>query len=79
MLLFKSMTREIYHDEILRLLETEVNTNKYQVENKKPLKFQDHHLFSLLDGNPQAIIIVAPILLDSERCLDLVDLYHLLT
>ena len=39
----------------------------------------DHHLFSLFNGNPQSIILTAPVLADQERCIDLPELYRVLT
>ena len=42
-------------------------------------KFHDHHLITLLNGNPQAIILVAPLLADREKHLDLVSLYRKMT
>ena len=40
--------------------------------------WHEHHLFTLLNGNPQAIIIVAPILIDPENPYDLAGLYEML-
>ena len=55
--------------------------DKYPQEKSKwPYKkFHDHHLFTLLNGNPQSIILVAPLLADREKHLDLVRLYRKLT
>ena len=47
---------------------------------KQPYKrFHEHHLFTLLNGNPQSIILTAPLLADPEKNLDLVKLYRMLT
>ena len=55
--------------------------DKYPNEREKfPYKkFHDHHLFTLLNGNPQSIILVAPLLADREKNLDLLKLYKKLT
>ena len=42
-------------------------------------KLHDHHLFKLIGGNPQSILLVAPMLNDPIKSLSLVDLYHLYT
>ena len=43
------------------------------------MRIHEHHLFSLLNGNPQSIILTAPVLADTERCIDLPELYKMLT
>ena len=45
----------------------------------KPRHISEHHLFTLLNGNPQSIILTAPVLSDQERCIDLPELYRVLT
>ena len=75
------MTRDITYKEIKDLINEEPDFVKYPKEKEKwPYKkFHDHHLFTLLNGNPQSIILVAPLLADREKHLDLVKLYKKLT
>ena len=75
------MTREIPMKEIKQLLCCIPDYEQYPEERaKQPYKkFHDHHLFTLLNGNPQAIILVAPLLADREKHLDLVSLYRKMT
>lgn len=79
--LFRTMTRDIGHKEIKDLISEKPDFVKYPNEKEKwPYKkFHDHHLFTLLNGNPQAIILVAPLLADREKNLNLVRLYRKLT
>lgn len=42
-------------------------------------KLHEHHLFKLLGGNPQSVILVAPLLDDPLKNMKLVDLYKMLT
>lgn len=42
-------------------------------------KYQDHHLFTLIGGNPQSILLIAPLLKDPYNNHTLVDLYKMLT
>ena len=44
----------------------------------EPKKLQDHHLFRMLGGNPSMIVILAPMLADTEQTLDLAALYKTL-
>lgn len=44
-----------------------------------PKKLSEHHLFRLLGGNPQSIILTAPLLDDPLKKIHLVDLYKMLT
>ena len=39
----------------------------------------EHHLFTLLDGNPQSIILVASMLADPQKKLTLTKIYKMLT
>ena len=48
-------------------------------EKAKPKNLHEHHLFSLLNGNPQSIILTAPVLSDQERDIDLPELYRMMT
>ena len=79
--MFKAMTRELKQSEIQRLLHEKPDFEMYPDERaKQPYrKFHDHHLFTLLNGNPQSIILTAPLLADPEKNLDLVKLYRMLT
>ena len=53
---------------------------KYPQESQAKLsKLHEHHLFKLLGGNPQSIILIAPLLDDPLRNMSLVNLYELLT
>ena len=81
-LLFKSMTgRQITQTEINQLLRTKPDFEHYPEERGCwPYKWlHDHHLFTLLNGNPQSIMLSAPLLADNEKQLSLVDLYQKLT
>jgi hypothetical protein len=40
---------------------------------------QDHHLFKLIGGNPQSILMIAPLLKDPHHALTLAELYKHLT
>jgi len=64
--LFKGVTREIPLREIKAILKEKPNPKKYPDEaSKKEAKhLHEHHLFTLLGGNPQSIILVAPLLAD---------------
>ena len=41
-------------------------------------KPEDHHLFTLLDGNPQSIILVASLLGNHEKKMTLKEVYEML-
>ena len=64
--LFKAMTRHIPQNEISKLINCKPDFNRYPDEEEKwPYKnLHDHHLFTLLNGNPQAIILISPLLSD---------------
>ena len=65
--LFKEvMARDLNQEEINKLLKTKPNFEKYPDEQRKwPYKkLHEHHLFTLLYGNPQSIILVASMLAD---------------
>ena len=61
-------------------MKTKPDYNKYPSEKsiEEPKKLQDHHLFRMLGGNPSMIVILAPMLTDTERTLDLAALYKTL-
>ena len=79
--MFKKITRDIPAREEKMLLKEKPDFEKYptEVDNWPYKRFYQHHLFTLLNGNPQSINLVAPLLLDNEKHLDLVHLYRLLT
>ena len=79
--LFCAMTRLIEQDEKNRLLDIKPDYERFPAErwSKPPTRLFEHHLFTLLNGNPQSIILTAPVLSDQERCIDLPELYRLLT
>lgn len=68
-MMFKTMTRYIKPSEINRLLHEKPDFAKYPEEQQVwPYKrFHDHHLFALIDGNPQSIILIAPLLADADK------------
>ena len=76
-MMFKNLTRPITQKEINELLRTKPDFKKYPSEKclAEPRKLQDHHLFRMIGGNPSMIVILAPLLTDTERTLDLPALY----
>lgn len=54
---------------------------KYPEEKYKNLhnKLEEHHLFTLLDGIPQSIILVASLLADHQKKCTLKEVYQMLT
>ena len=50
-----------------------------QEKNIKPKQLHEHHLFKLLGGNPQSIVLIAPLLDDPLKNMKLVNLYEILT
>ena len=59
------MGRTLEQAEINNLLNTKPDYDKYPEEKNKIYKtWYDHHLFTLLDGNPQSIILVASLCAD---------------
>ena len=71
---------------IIPIRETEALRNhkpdahKYpHLKNDRPEKLYDHHLFKLIGGNPQSILLIAPMLNDPNKSLTLVELYKELT
>jgi len=74
MLLFTQLTRQLKPKEIGDLLKTKPDVVKYPSEKNQPVpkKLQDHHLFRMLGGNPSLIVILAPMLADTEQAMDLV-------
>jgi hypothetical protein len=73
--------RVIPSKEINDLLRITPNFERYPEEREKPVPMQlhEHHLFTLLGGNPQSIILTAPLLADFENDLQLPQLYEMLT
>jgi hypothetical protein len=62
------------------LLKYKPDANKYpHLKNDRPEKPYDHHLFKLIGGNPQSILLIAPMLNDPYKSLTLVELYKELT
>ena len=62
------------------MLKIKPDPTKYPQESQEKLsKLHEHHLFKLLGGNPQSIILIAPLLDDPLRNMRLVNLYELLT
>lgn len=76
-ILFAKLSRQLLPKEINELLKTTPDYTKYPSEKKfaPPKKLHDHHLFRMIGGNPSMIVILAPILADTERPMDLVGLY----
>ena len=66
------MARTLEQEEINNLLNTLPDYDKYPDERHKTYqKWFDHHLFTLLDGNPQSIILVASLCADPQKNLQL--------
>ena len=62
------------------LMKLKPDASKYpHLKNDKPDKLYDHHLFKLIGGNPQSILLIAPMLNDPNKSLTLVELYKELT
>lgn len=80
--LFKEvMARELEQDEINSLLRMKPSLEKYPEEQPKlPYKaLHEHHLFTLLNGNPQSIILVASLLAGPSKKYTLKSVYRMLT
>ena len=80
--LFKEvMARDLNQEEINKLLRTKPNFEKYPDEERKwPYKkLHEHHLFTLLNGNPQSIILVASLLADLQKKHTLKEIYKMQT
>ena len=74
------MGRTLEQAEINNLLNTKPDYDKYPEEKNKIYKtWYDHHLFTLLDGNPQSIILVASLCADPQKRLQLKQIYKMLT
>lgn len=79
-LLRSKLSRPISIAEQNSLMKVVPDEKKYPLEKGlKPMKLHEHHLFKLLGGNPQSIILVAPLLDDPMKNLTLVSLYKMLT
>lgn len=80
--LFKEvMVRELEQEEINALLRTKPDFAKYPEEQSKweYKALHEHHFFTLLNGNPQSIILVASLLADPQKKLTLKQVYKMLT
>ena len=75
------MARELKQEEINKLLKTKPNFEKYPDEERKwPYKkLHEHHLFTLLNGSPQSIILVASLLADLQKKHTLKEIYKMQT
>jgi hypothetical protein len=71
------MTRDIPPSEVKELLEIRPDPLKYPEEANKKVakKLHEHHFFTLLGGNPQSIILIAPLLADMDKNICLSTLY----
>ena len=79
-LLKKKVHRPITQAEQNALMQITPEYAKYPLEiGLRPSKLFEHHFFKLLGGNPQSIMLVAPLLSDPKKNLKLVDLYRMLT
>jgi len=77
-LLREKAGRPILPKEVNELLAVEPNPKVYRNYKKKPIKkLEQHHLFELLGGNPQAILLLAPLLSNQEKQYQLKDLYNM--
>ena len=62
------------------LLKLKPDLQKYpHLKHDESEKLYDHHLFRLIGGNPQSILLIAPMLNDPNKSLTLVELYKELT
>ena len=79
--LFKEvMARDLDQYEINQLLQVKPDPEKYPDERFKTyIKLEDHHFFTILNGNPQSIILVASLFTDQQRRLTLKQVYKKLT
>ena len=75
------MGRSPEQEEINKLLNTHPDKERYKDEQLKlPYRaLHEHHLFTLLDGNPQSIILVASLLANPQKKLTLKQVYKDLT
>jgi hypothetical protein len=80
MTLFTQLSRILTTREINELLKTKPDIKKYPSERNQtlPKKLHEHHLFRMIGGNPSMVVILAPMLADTERAMDLVGLYKTL-
>ena len=79
--LFRRVAGPIGQAEQNRLLDTQPDLEQFEEERQylKPFKLQDHHIFRLLNGNPQSIILMASVRSDPQRNIDLPQLYEIMT
>lgn len=80
MTLFSQLSRILTNREINELLKTKPDIKKYPSERNQtfPKKLHEHHLFRMIGGNPSMVVILAPMLADTEHAMDLVGLYKTL-
>jgi hypothetical protein len=79
-LLKKKVNRPITQAEQNSLMKIIPDYEKYPCEKGlRPNELFEHHLFKLLGGNPQSIMLVAPLLNDPNKKIKLADLYKMLT
>jgi hypothetical protein len=79
-LIKKKVNRLITQAEQNALMNVQPNFTKYPQEKTEfPRELHDHHLFKLLGGNPQSIMLITPLLNDPSLNIKLVDLYKMLT
>lgn len=78
--LFTKLSRPIKIQEQNELLKQSADIQKFPAEKNMPYprKLHDHHLFRLMCGNPATIVMLAPMLADTERPLTLTGLYRIL-
>ena len=74
------MARPAYQQELDALFKTRIDYEKYPNEEAKEYRWlHQHHLITLLNGNPQSIILTASLLADPQKKLTLKQLYKMLT
>lgn len=75
------MARDLDQSEINALLRYKPDFEKYPDELPKweYKALHEHHLFTLLNGNPQSIILVASLLADPLKKRSLTKVYEMLT
>lgn len=79
-LFLKHADRVIEIKEQEALLKCKPDEKKYPMQKfEKIEKYYDHHLFKLIGGNPQSILLLAPMLRDPYKSLTIIDLYKILT
>ena len=79
-MLKKKVNRPITQAEQNALFQIIPDFAKYPSEKGlRPNQLFEHHLFKLLGGNPQSIMLVSPLLNDPHKKIKLADLYKMLT